>query len=83
MSELRKNIGEVKKELRERRELLKRIDRCLESDELNDWEEEFLDDIHDRVDSNTYSEDGGILSKAQLNKLSEIEDIVEGGRYEQ
>jgi hypothetical protein len=80
MSELRKNLGEVKREMRERNKLLRRIERCIDEAVLNDWEEDFLDSIYDQVDSGAYAEGGGVLSEAQLAKLAEIEDIVEGGR---
>jgi len=80
VSNLRKNLGEVKREMRERKALLSRIERCLDEAVLNDWEEEFLESIHDQVDSGAYAESGGVLSESQLAKLAEIEDIVEGGR---
>ena len=68
--------------MKARKELLRRIEACLDLDEpvLNDWEEEFLESIHDQVDSGAYAESGDPLSETQLAKLAEIEDIVEGGR---
>lgn len=80
MSELRKNLGEVKQELKERKKLLSRIEECLDEAVLTDWEEDFLESIYDQVDSGAYADSGELLSESQLAKLVEIEDIVEGGR---
>lgn len=80
MSELRKNLGEVKQELKERKKLLSRIEECLDEAVLTDWEEDFLESIYDQVDSWAYADSGELLSESQLAKLVEIEDIVEGGR---
>lgn len=58
----------------DKKDLLKRIEFCLDSAEINTWEEEFLESIQKQV---LNARD---LSERQMDKLDTIEDVVVNGR---
>lgn len=67
------DVGETDKEVEK---LIARIEACQGDSDLNDWEEEFLDDVRDALKSGARTE----LTYAQMATLERIETICAEGR---
>lgn len=74
MKSLNKHFEQVQKNKR----LIDRVEHCQENNgELNDWEDSFLDSVAEQLT------EGRSLSDRQLEKLEQIEYVVEWGRDEE
>jgi hypothetical protein len=70
-----KSLDKHFESVQKRRNLICRIEMCInDGEELNSWEDSFLEDILERVIS------GYQLTDNQMDKLDQIEDIVVNGR---
>jgi hypothetical protein len=61
--------------LEKNKKLIERVEHCQENGaECNDWEDTFLESIHDQLMN------GRVLTDVQIGKIEQIEFLVEFGR---
>lgn len=70
-----KSLNNHFERIQKNKEALERVENCIENNaELSDWEDDFLESLQ------TQLTEGKLPSASQLEKLEQIEYVVEWGR---